>query len=57
MGMVKRQGVSCSQNFCGKHSFPNLANGGTSQFMFPKYLMEFENVKVVKSNFKSEKSN
>ena len=28
-----------------------------SQFMFPKYLIEFQKVKVVKSKFKSEKSN
>ena len=25
--------------------------------MFPKYLMEYQNVKIVKSKFKSEKSN
>ena len=25
--------------------------------MFPKYLMEYQNVKVVESKFKSEKSN
>ena len=28
----------------------------TSEFMFPKYLIEFQNVEIVKSKFKSEKS-
>ena len=41
----------------GKHGFPNQANSVTSQFMFPKYLMEYQNVKIKKSKFKSEKSN
>ena len=52
-----KQGVNCSQKFCGKHGFPNLANTRTSQFVFPKYLMEYQNVKKVKSKFKSEKCN
>ena len=39
------QGVSYSQKFCGKRGFPNLANGRTSQFMFPKYLIDYQNVK------------
>ena len=29
----------------------------TSQFMFPNYLMDYQNVKIVKTKFKSEKSN
>ena len=31
------QGVSYSQKFRGKRSFPNLVNTRTSQFIFPKY--------------------
>ena len=45
------------KNFCGIRGFPYLVNGKTSQFMFPKYLMEYQNVKIVKSKFKSEKCN
>ena len=41
---VSTQGVSHSQKFQGKCSFPNLANGRTSQFMSPKYLIEYQNV-------------
>ena len=41
----------------GKHDFPNQANSVTSEFMFPKYLMEYQNVKIKKLKFKSEKSN
>ena len=52
---VSVQGVSYSQKFYGKCSFPNLANGRTFQFMFPKYLVEYQNIKM-KSKFKSEKS-
>ena len=36
--------------------FPKLANGGTSQFRFLKYLIEYQNVKIVKSTFKNVKS-
>ena len=43
--------------FRGKRGFPNLVNGRTSQFMFPKYLIEYQYVKIVKSNFEREKSN
>ena len=50
------QGVSFSQKFWGKCDNLNLVNGRTSQFMFPKNL-EYENVKRVKTKFKSEKSN
>ena len=50
------QGVTYSKKFCGKRGFPNLANGRTLQFMFPKYLIEHQNVKIVKSKFKSEKN-
>ena len=41
------QSVSYSQKFRGKRSFPNLANIRTSQFMFLKYLTEYQNVKIV----------
>ena len=51
------QGVSCSQKFCGKCNFTNLAKGRTSQFMFPKYLIEYPKCKVMKSKFESEKNN
>ena len=30
-----KQGVSYSEKFRGKLSFPNLSNSGTSQLMFP----------------------
>ena len=40
------QGVSYSKKFHVKHGFPNLANGRASQFMFPKYLIEYRNVKI-----------
>ena len=40
------QGVNCSQNFRGKHAFPNLTYSITFQFMFHKYLIELQNVKV-----------
>ena len=40
------QGVNCSQKLYGKHSFPNLANSRASQFMFPKYLIEYRAVKI-----------
>ena len=50
------QGVSYSQKFRGKRSFLNMANSRTFQFTFPKYLTEYPNVKIVKSKFKSEKS-
>ena len=46
-----------SQIFHGKYDFPNLAITRTSQFMFPKYLIEYQNVKIVKSKVKSKKSN
>ena len=48
---VQMQGVNYSQTFRRKNSFSNLGNGITSQFMFPKYLMEYQNVKIVKSKF------
>ena len=54
---VELQGVNYSQKICYKHGFPNLANSRISQFMFPKYLIEHQNVKIVKSKFKNEKSN
>ena len=44
--IFKREGVSYIQKFCGKHGFPNLANGRTSQFMCSKYLIEYQNIKV-----------
>ena len=53
---VRRQGVSYTQKFRGKRGFPDLANGTTSQFMFRKYLIGYQNVKIVKSKFKGEKS-
>ena len=37
--------------------FSQFGNGRTSQFMFPRYLVEYHNVKIVKSNFKREKCN
>ena len=45
---AKIQGVSYHQKFSNKRGFPNLTNSRTSQFMFLKYLMEYQNVKVVK---------
>ena len=54
---LRGQGVSYSQKFCGKCSFPNLSNSWPSEFMFSKYLIECQNVKIVKSKFKIEKSN
>ena len=51
------QGVSYNKKFCGKPGFVNLPNNRTSQFMFPKCLIVYQNVKLVKSKFKSEKSN
>ena len=49
------QGVNYSQKFCSKCSFPNFFNNRTAQFMFPKYGIEYQNVKkIVKSNFKSD---
>ena len=50
-------GFGYNQKFHGKRGFCNLANSRTSQFMFSKYLIEYQNVKIVKSKFKSEKSN
>ena len=38
--------VSYSQKFHGKRGFLNLANGGTFQFMFPKYLIQYQNIKL-----------
>ena len=52
---MQDQGISYSQKFRGKRGFPNLAKGRTSQFMFPKYLIEYQNVKIGESKFKSEK--
>ena len=49
------QGVSYSKKLCSKHGFPYLANGSTSQFMFSKYLVEYQNVEIVKSKLESEK--
>ena len=34
-----------------------MTNGRTSQFMLPKYLIEYQDMKIVKSNTESEKSN
>ena len=51
------QGFGYNQKFHDKRGFCNLANSRTSQFMFSKYLTEYQNVKIVKSKFKSEKSN
>ena len=39
------QGVSYSQKFHSKRSFPKLVNNGTSQFRFYEYLIEYQNVK------------
>ena len=49
--------ISYSQKINVKRGFPNLTNGRISQFMFPKYLIEYQNLKKVKSKVKSEKSN
>ena len=38
--------VRYSQKFRRKHGFSNLVNGSTSQFRFPKYLIEYQNVKI-----------
>ena len=51
------QGVSYSKKFLNKHGFPNLAKSKSAQFMFSKYLIEYQTVKIVKSKFKCEKSN
>ena len=51
------QGVSYSQKFHGRRSFTNLASSRTSQFMFPKYLIEYQNVKIVKSTSEKSKKN
>ena len=40
------QDVSNSQKFRSKHSFLNLVNSRTSQFLFPKYWMEYWNGKI-----------
>ena len=45
--MFSFQSVSYSQKFRGKRSFPNLADIRTSQFMFLKFLIEYQNVKIV----------
>ena len=34
----------------------HLVKCRTSQFMFPKYLIEYRDVKIVKSKFRCEKS-
>ena len=43
---IECQSVSYSQKFCSKGGFPDLANNRTSQFRFPKYLIEYQNVKI-----------
>ena len=40
------QGVSYSQKLCVKSSFPSLVKNRTSQFVFPKYQIEYKNVKI-----------
>ena len=52
--LLSSQSVCYSQKLHGKRDFPNLANSRTSQL--PKYLTEYQNVKVVKSKLKIEKS-
>lgn len=42
---IKRR-VLDSNKFCGNHSFPNFANGTTSHFIFSKYFIEYQNVKI-----------
>ena len=49
-------GVSYSQTFRGKRGFPKFTNSRASQSMLPKYFREYQNVKIVKSKFESEKS-
>ena len=44
--VAPEQGVSYSQKFCGKPSFPNLVNNRASQFLFPKYWIEYQNVNI-----------
>ena len=41
-----KQDVSYSQKLRGKRSFPSLVKDRTSQFIFPKYLTEYLNVKI-----------
>ena len=53
---MQLHGVSCSQKFCSKCGFPNLVNSRTSQFMFPKHLIEYQNLNIKKLKFESEKS-
>ena len=44
--MIYRVLASYSKKFCDKHSFPNLVFPNRfSQFMFPKYLIEYQNIK------------
>ena len=50
------QGLNYSQKFRGKGGFPNQADSRTSQFIFPKYLMAYQNVKIMKLKLKSKKS-
>ena len=42
------QRVRCSQKFRGNCGFPNSTNGRTSQLMFPKSLLEYQNAKIEK---------
>ena len=51
------QGVTYSPKFWSQHGFSKLANGKTCQLMFLKYLIEYQNAKVMKWKFKIEKSN
>ena len=52
---METQGVSYSQKLRSKRGLPNLANGRTFQFV-SKYLKDYQNLKLGKSKFKSEKS-
>ena len=49
------QGFTYSQKSHSKCGFLNLVNAKTSQFMFPKYLIEYQNVKIMKLKFKVRK--
>lgn len=55
MQLTGSQDISYSQKFRGKCNVTNFANWRTSHFVFPKYLMENENIKIAKPKTKSEK--
>ena len=49
-----QQGVGYCQKFCGERSFPNLVIGKPPN-LFPKHLIEYQNVKIVASKLRKKK--